>query len=228
MIGKLKGTIDRLTEDQIIIDVNGVGYIVYCSTNTLSKIGGVGNNVSLLIETIVREDAFNLYGFATEEEKHWFHLLTQKVNGVGAKMAISILSSLTPKDLAVAIASKDKAVLRKASGVGPKLAERIVLELQDAASKSGFDNVVSFKSSEGSVGMGENNHISDAAQALEKLGFGRSEAFTTISQIISEKGELQRLGDILCHPERSEGSHLNKNEILRYTQNDKKGKNDRK
>ena len=190
MIGKLKGVVDKILEDQIILDVNGVGYLVACSSNTLSKIGGVGNNVSLLIETVVREDAFNLYGFATEEEKTWFHLLTQKVNGVGAKMAISILSSLTPKDLAIAIAAKDKAVLRKASGVGPKLAERIVLELQDAANKSGFDNVVSFKSSDDSTDLGGNNYISDAAQALEKLGFGRSEAFTTVNKIISEKGEL--------------------------------------
>ncbi len=190
MIGKLRGTIDRITEDQVIIDVGGVGYLVACSTNTLSKIGGVGNNVSLLIETIVREDAFNLFGFATEEEKIWFHLLTQKVNGVGAKMAISILSTLTPKDLAIAIASKDKEILRTASGVGPKLAERIVLELQDAAGKQGFDNVVSFKSSDTADGKAETNDISDAANALEKLGFGRSEAYTAVNKIVSEKGDV--------------------------------------
>jgi Holliday junction DNA helicase RuvA len=191
MIGKLRGIIDKITEDQVIIDVGGVGYLVACSTNTLSKIGGVGNNVSLLIETIVREDAFNLYGFATEEEKTWFHLLTQKVNGVGAKMAISILSTLTPKDLAIAIAAKDKTILRTASGVGPKLAERIVLELQDVASKQGFDNVVSFKSSEATPdGKTEGNDIYDAANALEKLGFGRSEAFTAVNKIVSEKGDV--------------------------------------
>jgi holliday junction DNA helicase RuvA len=191
MIGKLRGVVDKILEDQLILDVGGVGYLVHCSTNTLSKLGGAGSNATLLIETIVREDAFNLYGFATEEEKIWFSLLTQKVNGVGAKMAISILSSLTPKDLAIAIASKDKAVLRKASGVGPKLAERIVLELQDAAGKQGFDNVVSFKAGDASSdSSGENNSIADAANALEKLGFGRSEAFMTVNKIVSEKGEI--------------------------------------
>ena len=191
MIGKLRGTIDKITEEQVILDVNGVGYLVTCSNNTLSKIGGVGNNVSLLIETIVREDAFNLFGFATEEEKIWFSLLTQKVNGVGAKMAISILSTFSPKDLAIAIAAKDKTALRQASGVGPKLAERIVLELQDVAGKQGFANVVSFKSDAASGDKMESNYISDAAIALEKLGFGRSEAFTTVNKIIAEIGEME-------------------------------------
>lgn len=191
MIGKLRGIVDRIMEDQVIMDVNGVGYLVHCSNNTLSKINKSGIEVSLLIETIVREDAFNLYGFATEEEKTWFSLLTQKVNGVGAKMAISILSTLTPKDLAVAIMAKDKTALRSASGVGPKLAERIVLELADVAGKQGFDNVVSFKSSDSSSdSKAESSDISDAANALEKLGFGRSEAYTAVNKIVSEKGDV--------------------------------------
>jgi len=191
MIGKLRGIIDRIMEDQIILDVNGVGYLVSCSNNTISKLGGTGSNATLLIETVVREDAFNLYGFATEEEKQWFHLLTQKVNGVGARMAISILSTLSPKDLAIAIASKDKNILRKASGVGPKLAERIVLELQDAAGKSEFGNVISFKGNDASDNkVNENTYMHDAALALEKLGFGRSEAFIAVNKIVSEKGEL--------------------------------------
>ncbi len=192
MIGKLRGTVDRLMEGQLILDVNGVGYLVSCSTNTLSKIGTPGIEVSLLIETIVREDAFNLFGFADEQEKIWFNLLTQKVNGVGAKMAISILSTLTPKDLSLAIASKDKTLLRSASGVGPKLAERIVLELQDSASKLGVGNVVSFKAGDAadSKSLPENNHMNDATLALEKLGFGRSEAFTVVNKITAEKGEL--------------------------------------
>ncbi len=190
MIGKLRGIVDRLMEEQVILDVNGVGYLVTCSTNTISKLAK-GIEASLLIETVVREDAFNLFGFASEEEKTWFNLLTQKVNGVGAKMAISILSTLTPKDLALAIAAKDKAILRTASGVGPKLAERIVLELQDSASKLGFDNVVPLKGEAASGGArAENNYIIDAANALEKLGFGRSEAFSAVNKIVTEKGEM--------------------------------------
>lgn len=190
MIGKLRGIIDKVNEDRLILDVNGVGYLIHCSNNTLSKISGSKGEVSLLIETIVREDAFNLYGFASEEEKIWFNLLTQKVNGVGAKMAISILSSLSPKELSIAIAAKDKTALRSANGVGPKLAERIVLELQDAASKAGFDNVVNFKSSDTETNKTNNNEISDAALALEKLGFGRSEAYVAVNRIISEKGDI--------------------------------------
>lgn len=192
MIGKLRGVIDKILEDQVILDVNGVGYLVSCSNNTLAKIGGTGSQISLLIETIVREDAFNLYGFASEEEKIWFNLITQKVNGAGAKMAMSILSAFSPKELAIAIASKDKSALRKASGVGPKLAERMVLELQDSVSKMGFDNVVTFKQdgvSESKMPK-QSSYMQDAALALEKLGFGRSEAFTIVNQIVSEKGEV--------------------------------------
>lgn len=191
MIGKLRGVIDKILEDQVILDVNGVGYLVSCSNNTMTKIGGTGSQISLLIETIVREDAFNLYGFASEEEKIWFNLITQKVNGAGAKMAMSILSAFSPKELAIAIASKDKSALRKASGVGPKLAERMVLELQDSVSKLGFDNVVTFKQDVGeSKTPQQTNYMQDAALALEKLGFGRSEAFTIVNQIVSEKGEV--------------------------------------
>jgi Holliday junction DNA helicase RuvA len=106
-------------------------------------------------------------------------------------MAISILSTLSPKDLAVAIASKDKTALRTASGVGPKLAERIVLELQDSASKLGMDNVVSFKNEASDNKAGVSSPIADAALALEKLGFGRSEAFMAVNRIVSEKGEME-------------------------------------
>ncbi len=189
MIGKLRGIVDSITEDHAIIDVGGVGYVLSCSVNTLSKLGGTGSNVSLLVETVVREDAINLFGFASEEEKMWFTLLTQKVNGVGAKMAISILSTLSPKDLGIAIAAKDKTALRSASGVGPKLAERIVLELADIAGKQGFANVVSFKTEAGKESKADTGHMADAAAALEKLGFGRSEAFTTVNAIVSENSD---------------------------------------
>src|SRR3974390_957123 len=132
MIGKLKGVIDSYGEDSVILDVNGVGYLVHCSARTLQELPRVGEAAALAIETYVREDQIRLFGFMTDVEREWFRLL-QTVQGVGAKVALAVLGTLKPADLASAIAMRDKAMVARAPGVGPKVAERIVTELKDKA-----------------------------------------------------------------------------------------------
>ena len=130
MIGKLSGTIDSVSGSHVILDVQGVGYVVMCSARTLREMGAIASPASLLIETHVREDAINLYGFKDAEEQDWFRLLTT-VQGVGAKVGLAILSALSPAQLGHVILSQDKAALTQADGVGPKLALRLVTELKD-------------------------------------------------------------------------------------------------
>src|SRR5258706_3497548 len=132
MIGKLKGIIDSYGEDFIVVDVNGVGYLVHCSARTLQELPGMGQPAALSIETHVREDQIRLFGFLTDVEREWFRLL-QTVQGVGTKVALSILGTLKPADLANAVAIRDKAMITRAPGVGPKVAEGIVTELKDKA-----------------------------------------------------------------------------------------------
>ena len=132
MIGKLKGIIDSYGEDFIVLDVQGVGYLVHCSSRTLQALPAAGEAVTLSIETHVREDQIRLFGFMSDAEREWFRLL-QTVQGVGAKVALSVLGTFKPGDLASAIAMGDKAAIRRAPGVGPKVAERLVIELKDKA-----------------------------------------------------------------------------------------------
>jgi Holliday junction DNA helicase RuvA len=132
MIGKLKGLLDSYGEDSVIVDVNGVGYLVHCSTRTLQELPGPGEPVTLAIETHVREDQIRLFGFTSDIEREWFRLL-QTVQGVGTKVALAVLGTLKPADLASAIAMRDKAMVARTPGVGPKVAERIVTELKDKA-----------------------------------------------------------------------------------------------
>ncbi len=132
MIGKLKGVVDSLHEDHVILDVHGVGYVVACSTRTLQKLPRAGEAAVLAIETQVREDAIRLFGFLSDSERDWFRLL-QNVQGVGSKVALAILSILPPAELSAAIALQDKVAVSRAPGVGPKLAARIVAELKDKA-----------------------------------------------------------------------------------------------
>src|SRR5881394_4270759 len=132
MIGKLKGIIDSYGEDFIVLDVNGVGYLVHCSARTLQALPAAGEATTLSIETHVREDQIRLFGFLSDVEREWFRLL-QTVQGVGAKVALSVLGTLPPSDLANAIALRDKASVARTPGVGPKVAERIVTELKDKA-----------------------------------------------------------------------------------------------
>lgn len=181
MIARLKGLLDSLTEDGAVIDVGGVGYLVFCSSRTLSAMPGVGGAVALEIETHVREDHIHLYGFASLAERDWFRLLTT-VQGVGARVGLAILSVLPPEQLTQAIAAQDKAAVSRANGVGPKLAARIVSELKDkaggialgpAAQAPGGAAVTDAPGAIPSVGA----ELEDAVSALVNLGYSRTDAF---------------------------------------------------
>lgn len=205
MIAKLSGIIDSVGTNYVIIDVNGVGYLVYASSRTLAKIGSVrGNAVSLLIETHVREDQITLYGFADAAEKEWFLILCT-VQGVGAKVAQSILAAVPADQLPVVIASQDKAALRMAEGVGDKLATRLVTELKEKAGKMALGAVATQKAqaARGSSGKGApvvdlpKSASNDAVSALINLGYGRAEAFGAVANVMREHGEALPLGDII-------------------------------
>jgi holliday junction DNA helicase RuvA len=188
MIGKLKGTIDSYGEDYIILDVGGVGYLVHCSARTLQALPAAGQAVTLAIETHVREDQIRLFGFLTDAEREWFRLL-QTVQGVGAKVALSVLSAFKPADLATAIAMGDKTAIRRAPGVGPKVAERMVIELKDKApSYSSLDPAVIRLS--GAVDEKRAPQpLLDAVSALINLGYGQPQAAAAISAAARNAGE---------------------------------------
>jgi Holliday junction DNA helicase RuvA len=181
MIGKLKGLVDLVANDHLIIDVNGVGYIVSCSGRTLGKLPSAGGAVSLLIETHVREDNISLYGFCEAIERDWFKQLIT-VKGVGAKLALTILSCLTPAMLSSAILAKDKEAFKQVSGVGPKLAERIITELKDKTLlSSSHAEPKANKISQ----ITDNDVQSDAISALANLGYSRVEAYNITSKLLS-------------------------------------------
>ena len=188
MIGKLKGIVDSYGEDCIILDVNGVGYLVHCSARTLQELPAIGQGATLSIETHVREDQLRLFGFMSDVEREWFRLL-QTVQGVGAKVALSVLGTLKPADLAAAIAMRDKAMVARAPGVGPKVAERIVTELKDKApAYAGLDPAVVRLS-----GAVEEKRapqpVADAVSALVNLGYGRPQAASAIAAATRSAGE---------------------------------------
>jgi Holliday junction DNA helicase RuvA len=184
MIGKLTGLLERLDDNKLLIDVNGVGYVAQCSARTLDKLQGAAT-ATLFIETQVREDAITLIGFATQEEKTAFSVLTT-VQGVGARVALSILSTLTPEQLAQGIMSGDKSLLATADGVGPKLAARLVTELKDKATQIGLPNVAHFPKQAGGT-LDKNSGIaSDAVSTLVNLGFRRDQAFAAVMQTVND------------------------------------------
>ena len=189
MIGKLKGTLDEIGEDFCTVDVHGVFYVAFCSMRTLAALPGPGEAVSLFIETYVREDMIRLYGFQSALEREWFRLLQNNVPGVGAKIALSILSTLAPSDLANAIALRDIAMVSRAPGVGKKVAERIVTELKNKA--PAFAGAAS-----GTIGLkqelGEGvapAPIADAVSALVNLGYSRDIAANAIAAALKAAGE---------------------------------------
>ena len=189
MIGKLKGTLDEIAEDHVVVDVHGVGYVAYCGARTLGSLGGVGEAVVLFIETYVREDMIRLYGFASENERGWFRLL-QNVQGVGAKVALAVLGTLSTGDLANAVALQDKAMVARAPGVGPKVAARIVAELRDKApAMSGAADAESFALKRG---LGEGvapAPVADAVSALANLGYPRDQAASAVAVAVKEAGD---------------------------------------
>lgn len=186
MIGKLSGKIDSCFSDYAIIDISGVGYLVYCSSRTLNQLV-INESYQLFIETHVREDHINLYGFLSLEEKSFFNLL-QSVNGIGTRMALTILSGLSLQEIQSAIIKRDKDVFKSVSGVGLKLAERIIVELKGKIPNNVFDT--------GSFVINDNNFgvdgtASDAVLALMGLGVSKAEAQNLVQTIITENPDIK-------------------------------------
>jgi Holliday junction DNA helicase RuvA len=199
MIGKLRGLVDSIGTDHAIIDVGGVGYEVVCSSRTLSALPAPGEAVSLSIETHVREDAIRLYGFLSEAERGWFRLL-QSVQGVGAKVALSILSTLDVAHLANAIALQDRAAVTRAPGVGPKVALRIVNELKDKAPPMAISAaaLVSAPVGNGAAAPSrEPSPAADAVSALVNLGYAPLQANAAISTVLPKAGDAPRTEELI-------------------------------
>ena len=182
MIAMLAGIVEQRGADSLVLDVNGVGYLVFASARTLSRVPPHGEPLKLLIETHVREDHIHLYGFADEAERGWFRLLTT-VQGVGARLALAILGVLTPEALATAIMAQDKAALARADGVGPKLAQRIANELKEKVGGIALGPAASGAPAAQPVGA-----TADAVSALVNLGYSRTDAFTAVAQAAKRLG----------------------------------------
>jgi Holliday junction DNA helicase RuvA len=192
MIAKLRGRVDSIGDGEAVIDVGGVGYLVFAPTRTLSALPAIGEVAELAIETHVREDHIHLYGFANNAERETFRTLTT-VQGVGAKVALAILSALSADDIFRAIAAQDAAALRRAPGVGPKLAQRVVAELKDkmpALTAAQF----AAPSTGGASGGGV---INDAVSALVNLGYGRSEAHGVVTRCVGRLGASTPVGTVI-------------------------------
>jgi holliday junction DNA helicase RuvA len=188
MIGKLKGVIDSYGEDFVIVDVGGVGYEVHCSARTLQALPAPGEPAVLSIETYVREDQLRLFGFQSDVEREWFRLL-QTVQGVGARVALSVLGTLKIADLATAVATRDKATVARTPGVGPKVAERIVTELKDKAPAYAAVDPAVIRLS-GAVEDGRAPRpVADAVSALVNLGYGQPQAAAAIAAAMRDAGE---------------------------------------
>jgi Holliday junction DNA helicase RuvA len=185
VIAKLSGIVDSVAEDGAVIDVGGVGYLAFCSTRTISQLPLPGTPARLLVETHVREDHIHLYGFIDAAERDWFRTLTT-VQGVGARLALSILSALTPVDLSLAIFAQDRAVLARADGVGPRLAARIVNELKDKV--SGLAPAPSMSAGSASATVADSGQAADAVSALVNLEWGRAEAFAAVAAAMNRLG----------------------------------------
>lgn len=186
MIGKLKGTVDEIGEDYVLVDVHGVCYLAFCSARTLSKLT-VGEAVILFIETYVREDQLKLFGFTTPLEREWFRLL-QVVQGIGSKVALAVLSTLTPSELANAIALQDKTAISRAPGVGPKVAIRILTELKNKA--PAFSSEAANMGLKQEIGEGvASAPVADAVSALTNLGYSRDQAANAVAAALKNGGE---------------------------------------
>lgn len=188
MIGKLKGIVDSYGDDFVLLDVQGVCYEAFCSSRSLQSLPSVGEAATLFIEMVVREDFIKLYGFAAESEKAWFRTLVS-VQGVGARVALAILSTLSPSEIASAIALQDKATMGRTPGVGPKLAQRLVTELKGKAPDVGAVDA-------GTLGLqtalGEgvaSGNVADAVSALTNLGYQSAQASSAVARVAAAEGE---------------------------------------
>ena len=185
MIARLRGVLDSQGADHLVIDVGGVGYLVHCSMRTLAALPGIGEALDLHVETQVRAESITLYGFAETGERSWFRVL-QQVQGVGARVALGVLSVLTPEELARAVASQDKAALTRASGVGPRLAGRILSELQD---RLAGELAGAALPAQALAGAAVDGAAAGAVSALVNLGYGRSEAHAAITRAVASLGQ---------------------------------------
>jgi Holliday junction DNA helicase RuvA len=181
MIGKLRGRVDHIGHDGAVIDVGGVGYEVFCSTRTLSSLPAVGGAIELVIETHVREDHIHLYAFASQKERETFRTL-MTVQGVGAKVALAIMGTLSADQIAQAIAAQDQAAFKRVSGVGPKLAARLVQELKGKLVAFDMPAKAAPASKEKINGAGLRSFAEDAVSALVNLGYGRTEAYGAVAR----------------------------------------------
>lgn len=189
MIAKLKGLVDSVGTNWAILDVNGVGYQLFCDARTLSQLGNCDGVVSLCTETILRQDSLTLYGFLTQEDQDTFRLLTT-VQGVGMKAALAILSVLSPAEITHAVVTQDKAMVSRADGVGPKLAGRIVSELKDKVGALS----ASISVTPGASGSNVHHHLAgisaDALSALLNLGYKRADAQDAIANVMKDQPEM--------------------------------------
>ena len=193
MIGKLTGRLDAVSDNGAIIDVGGVGYSVFTSSRTMSQLGSIGEVVTVLVETHVREDHIHLYAFYSDDEKRWFQTL-QTVQGVGSKAALAILSALTSEDIMNSLLSEDKTMFVRADGVGQKLAARIVSELKDKVDGFFAGNVNNIQTTTSP----DNSLIADAISAMVNLGFSRFEAQKAVSKASNYKANIETLDKLIA------------------------------
>ncbi len=196
MIGRLRGIVAAQGEDWVILDAGGVGYEVYCSSRVLSWLAGQEGEATLSIETHVREDQIRLYGFQSEAERQWFRLL-QSVQGVGARVALAILSTLTLQEIANAIALQDKASMARAPHVGPKLAQRIVLELKDKAPVLSLASVTAALPAGGKGATAASTAHAEAISALVNLGYQQIQASVAIAAASREIGSAATTAELI-------------------------------
>jgi holliday junction DNA helicase RuvA len=200
MIARLRGRIAQLGEDHVVVDTGGerggVGYLVQCATKTLGRLPPLGQPVELRIVTQVREDSITLYGFETALEEQWFRIL-QNIQGVGARLALAVLSVLEPDAIARAIAAQDAKALTRAAGVGPRLAARIVAELKDRVARLGPVTAPA-PGRAPAAPAAPRGPVEDALTALEQLGYGRSEAYAVVARVAGELGDGFTLEQLLA------------------------------
>ena len=201
MIAKLPGVVDSVGTDWVVVDVNGVGYQVACSNRTLSRMA-VGERRALVVETFIRDDRLTLYGFADSGERDWFRLLTT-IQGVGSRLALSILGVLDPDQITRAIAAQDKTALTRADGVGPKVAARIINELKDKVGNLSLGASAAAAPAAGKAAPGaggpDNTVMADAVSALVNLGYGRSEAFGAVVAAGRKLGDGAGVSELIRH-----------------------------
>ncbi|MEA1676788.1 Holliday junction branch migration protein RuvA [Nitrospirillum sp. BR 11163] len=199
MIAKLKGLLDSTGLDWAIIDVGGVGYLVSASSRTLRRLGGVGEAVSVLTEMWVSEDKMQLFAFADVAERDWFRLLTT-VQGVGARVALAVLSVLSPEQIAQALMAQDKTALTQADGVGPKLATRMISELKDKVPALALTPTLAGTpagKTDAAAAPAANGAVADAVSALVNLGYKRLEAFAAVTTCATRLGPEAGVSELI-------------------------------